>query len=156
MRNLLFIIVGTLLLGCSGPSQNKNIVESNPFLVGKWSGEGSFMDVKLDIDIGKIWIEFEIFDDNSVLGKIGDAKIINTKLYEADYGFEISGELSTKVKKGNDLDKDHIFILIVIRDNNVGDIKTSEANFHLKGNSIFDFDMKVGGVRLVKEQIKLE
>ena len=65
--------------------------------------------------------------------------------------FEISGKLDSKVDNDHELDKEHIFILLVIPENHDGDINRSDANFHLKSNSIFDFDMKVGGVILVRE-----
>ena len=152
MKNLIALLILSISIACSSPNKNESLVETNPFLIGKWSGEGGFLDTDLNQEIGNVWIEFEIFDDNSVTGMIGDALIVETKLYAANYGFEISGKLDSKIKDGHELDKDHIYILLVIPENHDRNISSSDANFHLKSNSIFDFDMKVGGVILAREK----
>ena len=151
MKNFVLLMICTLLVNCSSPTQNENLVVENPFLIGKWSGEGTFMDTYLRDEIGKVWVEFEIFEDNSVIGRIGDASFVETSIYDADFGFELGGKLDDKVDKNHDLDKEYFFILLVIPENSTGDISHSEANFHLKSNPIFDFDIKVGGVNLVRE-----
>ena len=151
MRNLIILLLLSFVTACSGPEKAENIVESHPYLVGKWSGEGGFLDTDLKNEIGDVWVEFEIFNDNSVTGKIGDAQIIDAELSIANYGIGITGMLDSKIKDGHELDKDHIIILLVLPEDYQGDINTSDAKFHLKSNSIFDFGMRVGGVMLVRE-----
>ena len=138
------------MLGCSGHERQSDVVLEHPFLIGNWSGEGHFLDIELDKEIGKVWVEFEILPDNSVRGKIGEARLVDTEIYPASYGFEIAARLDAPIKKGVDLDKDYLYILLVIPDNKAGNISSSDANFHLKSNTIFDFSMRVGGVTLKK------
>jgi hypothetical protein len=151
MKNLAMMFILILAISCDQKPDNGNLVASNPFLIGIWAGEGRFLDIDLNNEVGVVKIEIEIKEDNTILGKIGEAQIINTSIIEAKYGFEIKGELDSKLKKGSDLDKDHLIILLVLPEENRVDVATSDANFHLKSNYIFDFSMRVGGVILKKE-----
>jgi len=151
MKNLTLMFILILAISCNQKPDNKNLVASNPFLIGKWTGEGRFLDIDLNDEIGLVKIEIEIKEDNTILGKIGEAHLINTSIIEAKYGFEIKVELNSKLKKGSDLDKDHLIILLVLPEENRVDVATSDANFHLKSNYTFDFSMRVGGVILTKE-----
>ncbi len=152
MKNLAVMFILTLLISCVGQNtDNEILVASNPYLIGKWTGDGNFLDVDLDKEIGKIRIEIEIKKDNKILAKIGKAQLINTSIAESKYGFEIKGKLDSKLKDECDLDKDHLIILLVLPKQNKGDVLTSDANFHLKSNYTFDFSMRVGGVILTKE-----
>lgn len=152
MKNLVMIFILTLAISCNSQNtDNGNLVASNPYLIGKWTGEGKFLDVDLNSEVGLVKIEIEIKEDNTILGKIGEAQLINTSITEAKYGFEIKGKLDTKLKKGSDLDKDHLIILLVFPEENREDKTSSDANFHLKSNYTFDFSMRVGGVILTKE-----
>ena len=152
MKNLALMFILTLVISCVGQNTDKeNLVASNPYLIGKWTGEGKFLNVDLDKEIGIVMIEIEIKEDNTILGKIGEAQLINTSIAEAKYGFEIKGKLDSKLKNDSDLDKDHLIILLVLPEENREDVTTSDANFHLKSNYTFDFSMQVGGVILAKE-----
>jgi hypothetical protein len=135
-------------------SDDENVVASNPFLIGKWTGEGGFLDVDLNKEVGKVILEIEINKDNSVSGKIGDARLTKTSIEKADYGFEIKGvldsSLDSRIKKNKDVKKNHLIILLVTPFKNSKDEMVSDANFHLKTNYTFDFSMRVGGVLLTK------
>jgi len=152
MKNLAMLFILTLLISCTGQNtMNENIIASNPYLIGKWTGEGRFLDQNLDKEIGAVKIEIEIKADNTILGKIGEANLINTSIEEEDFGFSILGILDSKLKDDSDLKKDHLIILLVLPEKNREDVITSDANFHLKSNYTFDFNMRVGGVILTKE-----
>ena len=71
----------------------------------------------------------------------------NTSIDKADYGFEIRGTLDSKVKSDYGLDKDKVIVLLVLPIENRANIDSSEANFHLKSNFVFDFGMRVGSVQ---------
>jgi hypothetical protein len=152
MKYLSILVVLTLAISC-GPqgSNTEQIIESNPFLIGKWSGEGKFMDVDLNKEMGEISIIIEIKEENVILGKIGEATMTNTSIDKADYGFRIRGTLDSKVKSDYGLDKDKVVVLLVLPKENRANIDSSEANFHLKSNFVFDFGMRVGGVTLKKK-----
>lgn len=147
---MVFILI--LVISCTGQhTEQENLVASNPYLIGKWTGEGRFLDVDLDKEIGIVMIEIEINEDNTILGKIGEAQLISTSIAVAKYGFEIKGKLDSKLKNDSDLDKDHLIILLVLSEENRYDVTSSAANFHLKSNYTFDINMRVGGVVLSKE-----
>jgi len=121
------------------------------FLIGKWTGEGGFLNINLDKEVGKVMIEIEINNDNTVSGKIGNAKLTKTSIEKANYGFEIKGVLDSLIRKNKNVKKNHLIILLVKRLKNGSDVMVSDANFHLNGNYIFDLNMGVGGVQLSKE-----
>ena len=146
-----FLLGLLLVMGCSEMPSNDNLVADNPYLLGKWAGEGRFFDTDLNSEVGLVKIEIEINEDNAVDCKIGEALLINTSIAEAKYGFEIKGELDTKLKKGIELDKKYLIILLVLPEEGRSDVSMSDANFHLKSNYTFDFNMRVGGVKLTKE-----
>ena len=151
MNNLGFIFFIVTVISCtSEKSDDENLVASNPFLIGKWTGEGGFLNVDLDKEVGKVIFEIEIKKDNTVSGKIGDARLTETSIGKANYGFEIKGVLDSRIKEKVDLKKDHVIILLVTPNKNSNDVMVSDANFHLKSNYIFDFTMRVGGVLLIK------
>jgi hypothetical protein len=152
MKNLAMMFILILAISCIDQNTDKgNLIASNPFLIGKWTGEGIFFDMDINKEVGPIKIEIEIKEDNSILGKIGEAQLINTNIAEAKYGFDIKGELDSELKKGTDLNKDHLIILFVIPEENRQDVTKSDSNFHLKSNYTFDFSMRVGGVILTKD-----
>ena len=153
MKNLGLTFLIALVISCTGQkSEIDNIVASNPFLIGKWTGEGGFLDVNLDKEVGKVMIEIEIINDNTVSGKIGDARLTKTSIEKANYGFEIKGVLDSRIKKNKNVKKNHLIILLVTPLKNSNDVMVSDANLHLKSNYIFDFNMRVGGVMLTKVQ----
>ncbi len=152
MKKLGLIFFISMVISCTGQkSEIDNIVASNPFLIGKWTGEGGFLDVNLDKEVGKVMIEIEINNDNTVSGKIGDARLTKTSIEKADYGFEIKGVLDSRIRKNKNVKKNHLIILLVKPLKNSSDVMVSDANFHLKSNYIFDLNMRVGVVQLSKE-----
>ena len=151
MKHLTLMFILILAISCNQKPNNENLVASNSFLIGKWTGDGKLFDVDINKEVGLIKIEIEIKEDNTIHGKIGEAQLINTSITEAKYGFGIKGELDSKLKTGVDLNKDHLIILFVVPEENRQDVTKSEANFHLKSNYTFDFSMRVGGVILTKE-----
>ncbi len=153
MKNLGLTFLIALVVSCTGQkSEIENIVASNPFLIGKWTGEGGFLDVNLDREVGKVMIEIEINNDNTVSGKVGDARLTQTSIEKANYGFQIKGVLDSRIKKNKNVKKNHLIILLVTPLKNSNNVIVSDANSHLKSNYIFDFNMRVGGVMLTKVQ----
>lgn len=151
MKYLSMLVLVILALSCSQRSGNGDLVSTNPFLMGKWTGDGRFFDTDLNTEVGLVRIEIEIKGDSAIHGKIGEAQMINTSIAKAKYGFAIKGELDSKLKKGMDLDKKYLVILLVLPEEGRADVNTSDANFHLKSNYAFDLSMRVGGVMLTKE-----
>jgi len=151
MRTLV-LLLAVLALSCTGQAAEKeNVVVANPALVGKWTGEGKFLDVAQDKDLGKVPLEVDIGNDNTVAGRIGDAKLTQTSIAKARYGFEIHGILDSRVKKGKTEKKDHLIILLVTPTKDKDGVWVSDANFHLKSHYCFDLTMRVGGVVLKKQ-----
>ncbi|MDH3323218.1 MAG: hypothetical protein OEM04_09525 [Flavobacteriaceae bacterium] len=151
MIPLKYLLILTLLISCVDKNMDQeNIIDANPYLIGKWTGEGNFLDVKLNYEIGKVIIEMEIKEDHTIVGRIGDAKLVDTNIRKANFGFTIRGKLDSKFKKDSDLEKDHLIILLVLPEKDREKSTTSSANFHLKSNYIYDSSMRVGGVLLTK------
>ena len=149
------VLFTILALGCSRQAaetkSDESIVAANPTLIGKWTGEGKFLDVALDKDLGKVALEVEINQDGTVAGRIGDAKLTQTSIHKARYGFEIRGLLDSPIKKDKAEKKDHLIILLVTPVKDKDGVLVSDANFHLKDNYGFDVTMRVGGVLLKKQ-----
>jgi len=145
-----FLLGLLLVMGCKQMPSDENLVTDNPFLLGKWTGEGKFFDADLNKEVGLVKIEIEIGEHNIIQGKIGEALLINTSIAEAKYGFAIKGELDSEFKKGIEPKKKFLLILLVLPEEGRSDVATSDANFHLKSNYTFDFTMRVGGVMLKK------
>lgn len=151
MRVLTCFLVIVLSLSCAEPkADNKSVVSSNPYLIGTWSGEGKFLNIDFNKEIGVIPIQMEIKDNYEISGTIGDSELVNTSIAEVSYGFEIRGELSSKIKATSKITKDHLIILLVLPEEGREKVQMSTANFHLKSNYTFNFDMRVGGVNLMK------
>ena len=147
---MMFIL--SLVISCVDQNTGKeNLVESNLYLIGKWTGEGRFLNTTLNKNFGKVMFEIEINKDNTISGKVGEAILTKTSITKADYGFAIRGILDSKLKNDSDLDKDHLIILLVLPEKNREDVIRSDASFHVKSNYTFDFSMRVGGVILTKE-----
>ena len=84
MRNLAMMVIMPLVISCSDQNTDQeNLVASNPYLIGKWTGEGNFLDVDLNKEYGKVILEIEIKEDNTIIGKIGEAQLTNTSMVEA-------------------------------------------------------------------------
>ena len=149
------LLLTILALSCTGQAaekeSKKSVVTANPTLVGKWTGEGRFLDVAVDKDLGKVALEVEISKDNTVAGRIGDAKLTQTSIRKARYGFEIRGILDSRIKKDKSEKKDHLIILLVTPVKDKEGALVSDANFHLKSNYALDLGFRVGGVTLKKQ-----
>jgi len=152
MKYVTIIIAAFIAVSCGQhQADSKNIIQSNPYLIGNWKGEGRFLDDDLFKEIGNILIEVEITSDFKILARIGEATLINTSICEANCGFEIQGKLDGKVSNSTELEeKDCVVILLVLPEENRENATTSNANFHLKSNFTFDFTMRVGGMVLKK------
>ena len=146
------LLLTILVLSCTGQAAEKqSVIAANPVLIGKWTGQGKFLDVALDKDLGKVPLEVEINKDNTVTGRIGDAKLTQTSIKKARYGFEIHGILDSKINKNKSEKKDHLIILLVTPVKDKDGALVSDANFHLKSNYTLDLNMRVGGVMLKKQ-----
>ncbi len=141
------IIISTI--SCSS-QQNNDLISSNQYLIGKWVGNGKFLDKNLQ-HFGLVSFEIEIKKDNTITGKIGDALLIETAIKKAKNfnGFEVYGILDTKLKKDKELNRKHLIILLNLPKGQNEIINKIDADFHLKTNFTFDFGMKVGNVQLV-------
>jgi|GEM_PF-1324625 len=133
--------------------ERENLTGSYPFLSGKWSGTGKFLDVGLAKELGNVDLYVEIRNDNTVLARIGNSSLLETSIEKTDKGFEIKGLLDKPLSNNkNVLKKDHLIILLVNPVQSGNGVFVSDANFHLKSNYTFDFSMRVGGVVLSREQ----
>ena len=151
MKALTFLLIILLSVSCQETkTDNESVISSNPYLIGEWSGEGNFLNRSFSKEIGVIPIAIQIKDDYEISGTIADAKLINTSIIEASYGFEIKGELSSKIKRSSKITKDHLIVLLVLPKEGRENVAVSDANFHLKSNYSLDLDMRVGGVSLKK------
>lgn len=148
----LILLLASLILSCTGmAAEIQSVAGANPTLVGKWTGEGRFLDVAVAKDLGKVPLEVEINKDNTVTGRIGDAKLTKTSIQKASYGFEIRGILDSRIQKGKAEKKDHLIILLVTPVKDKEGALISDANFHLKSNYVLDLGFRVGGVTLKKQ-----
>jgi hypothetical protein len=146
------LLLTILVLSCTGQADEKqSVTAANPVLIGKWTGQGRFLDVALDKDLGKVPLQVEINKDNTVTGRIGDATLTQTSIKKARYGFEIHGILDSKINKNKAEKKDHLIILLVTPVKDKEGVLVSDANFHLKSRYVFDLTMRVGGVTLKKQ-----
>lgn len=146
------LVVFCMVISCTGhQEENEKIISANQFLVGTWKGEGKFLNVNLSSNTGPILFEININSDYTITGKVGDASLTETCIVKSSYGFEIKGKLDSNIKKDHELNRKHLIILLVMPEENLEDVRYSDANFHLKNNFIFDFAMQVGGVGLTKE-----
>ncbi|OIO99509.1 MAG: hypothetical protein AUJ98_11005 [Bacteroidetes bacterium CG2_30_33_31] len=153
MKNLNLILIITLLISCSSQkSNNDNLVENHAFLIGRWTGQGEFLDNGIKKTFGSIQFDIEIQNDNSISGKIGDAILTKASIKKAKYGFEIKGILDSEILKNKSLGKRHLIILIVETEGISKNMIIKDANFHLKKNYFFDISMRVGGLTLTKIQ----
>ena len=151
MKYLTILFAVALIMSCSSSkTDQEKLISENNYLIGKWTGDGHFMNVNFAGEIGEVGIEFEIKNNFQISGKIGEAMLTNMSIEEAKYGFAIKGQLNSKIKKDNEFDKDHLIILLVLAKENRAEVNASKANFHLKDSYSFDLGMRVGGVELVK------
>jgi len=152
MKTLYVALLALLITSCNWiSSENENIVAENPYLVGTWEGQGRLMDVAVTDKVGDIDIKIVIESDQKISLTVGDVIAENVKIENANYGFDIFGELNEEISKTNPLDKSHIIILLVLPKEDRDKTDLSLGNFHLKTNYFFDFSMRVGGVALQKK-----
>ena len=152
MKTLYVALLALLITSCNWiSSENENIVAENPYLVGTWEGQGRLMDVAVTDKVGDIDIKIVIESDQKISLTVGDVIAENVKIENANYGFDIFGELNEEISKTNPLDKSHIIILLVLPKEDRDKTDLSLGNFHLKTNYFWDFSMRVGGVALQKD-----
>ena len=152
MKNSFVLIILTLVLSCTNQENDtRNLISSNKYLMGKWKGIGSFLNIDFNKDFGTVNFDIEINSDYSITGKLGDAVLTKTRIEKTNYGFNIKGKLDSKLKENKDFNKKHVIILLVIPKEHNMDVQRIDANFHIKSNYFFDISMRVGGVLLIKE-----
>ena len=151
MKTLGLLLTILILSSAAQAAETEDVVAANPLLVGKWTGEGGFLNAALDRNVGKVSLEIEIKKDHTVSGRIGDANLTKTSIGKAPYGFEIRGVLDSPIKKDTLEKKNHLIVLLLTPSKNAEGALVSDANFHLKSNYLFDFTMQVGGVMLKKQ-----
>ena len=152
MKNFFVLIILILVLSCTNQdTDTRNLISSNTFLIGKWKGIGSFLNIDFNKDFGTVNFDIDINSDYSITGKLGDAVLTKTTIEKTNYGFNIKGKLDSKLKENKDFNKKHVIILLVIPKEHNMDVQRIDANFHIKSNYFFDISMRVGGVILIKE-----
>jgi len=140
-----------LALTCMDKEANKNKwVASNPFLTGKWTGEGIFMDTAINKDYGHVLFEIEINNDLTISGRVGEARLTVTHISGMHNRIKIKGKLNVKIKKDKNASWDRVIFYINLPAEK-NDIKSMDASFNLKNNYFFDVAMRVGIVKLNKE-----
>lgn len=140
------IVVAGMLASCS---HQRVLPEVDPMIRGNWTGEGWFLDVKLDREYGRFPAIITIHPDNTVSGSVGAASIKEGAVKQRTSDFLVQGRLTGPVFERGTLPaegKDRVVILIQLDKN--GSFK--DGNIHLKTNFTFDFTMRVGGLTLTR------
>ncbi len=147
MRTILIISLFVLLTlsSCLQDSSKESKVALDPALTGYWTGKAQFSNVDLKKEVGKVPIQFSISADHTIKGSIGEAKLYNGTMTIENGRFDLVAHLEGKIKADSDLEKRFIVLFGSVPKGN--DI---QAEFHLKNNLIFDFNMRQGGVDLMK------
>lgn len=154
MKNLIILLVSVLMMSCASQKiENADVIRQNPYLIGKWSGEGRLLGRQLNEQTGPMQVELIISNEHDMELRIGDAQVNKLKIAETKYGFEIRGITNTAVKENLQRDKDHAILLLVLSDEDKNSKHISDANFHLKSNYAFDISMIVGGVTLKQSSV---
>jgi len=152
MKQFFLLCFIVFLISCGhDKSSPKEILDSHPYLIGEWSGVGGFMHVDFAKSMGEVPVEIILAADYKISAKIGEAYLTEVEIAKANYGIELRGVLDAKIKETIDFDKDHVIFLLVLQNENPQNLEVIDANFHVKSNYIFDFDMRVGGVMLRKQ-----
>lgn len=152
MKRFFVLCFITLSVSCGhDKSSPKEILDSHPYLIGEWLGVGGFMHVDFAKSMGEVPVEIILAADYKISAKIGEAHLKEIEVATANYGIELRGVLDSKIKDTIDFDKDHVVFLLVLPDENRQNLNLIDANFHVKSNYAFDFDMRVGGVMLRKQ-----
>lgn len=112
-------------------------------IYGKWTGIGTFNNTKIRAELGDIDFSIYVNEDNTVTGRIGDAKIIDSKIIRhrttaGKDGNTLKCKLEGKINKESGLKRKYIKIIMYVRDKN--EVRT---NYFYGG--------RVGGVTLKKE-----
>lgn len=151
MKKLFLLMATIAFISCNTQKlEADKIIEENKFLIGTWTGEGKFLDVKVDEELGPVPIILQIFSDQSIKAKIGEAIVEDISISKAKYGVEIKGVLASDIMQGKETEKKHLIILFLIPKDADSSLNYCAANFHLKSNFNFDATMRVGGVKLQK------
>jgi len=89
MKNTLKIVFLLILaLSCTGRQEkNEKQIAANPYLTGTWAGEGRFLNTTLNADFGPVTFEIIINEDNTISGKIGEARLTKTSIRKASFDF---------------------------------------------------------------------
>ena len=152
MKQFFLLCFIVFLISCGhDKSSPKEILDSHPYLIGEWSGVGGFMHVDFAKSMGEVPVEIILAADYKISAKIGEAHLTKIEIAKANYGIVLRGVLDAKIKETIDFDKDHVIFLLVLQNENPQNLEVIDANFHVKSNYIFDFDMRVGGVMLRKQ-----
>jgi len=152
MKQFFLLCFIVFLISCGhDKSSPKEILDSHPYLIGEWSGVGGFMHVDFAKSMGEVPVEIILAADYKISAKIGEAHLTKIEIAKAKYGIELRGVFDAKIKETIDFDKDHVIFLLVLQNENPQNLEVIDANFHVKSNYIFDFDMRVGGVMLRKQ-----
>ncbi|MCB0481622.1 MAG: hypothetical protein KDC83_09325 [Flavobacteriales bacterium] len=150
MKHTIFLTLLLSLVSCKKEINNTDLVHSNTYLIGTWSGTGALLKVDLNEEIGELELSVTIDSVGNISGKIGDAQFTGAELIKKDFGFVVQAPLIGKIKNNHPFEKAYINVLFELPEFNRDGITLTEGNFHLKSNLIFDFNMKVGGIILHK------
>ncbi len=153
MKHTIILMLMGILLGCTPKkTSNQSVINTHPYLIGKWTGSGHFLDQDFDIEMGKIPFTIHIAE-KGIQVKVGSTQIQSPQLSPTNYGFEIRGELMGAINPTQTVEKNKMVILLVLPKTNRKLAQTWESNFHLKENFNFDFTMKVGWAKLSKSPV---
>lgn len=128
----------------------KQVLHENPVLIGEWEGNGRFLDRKYAESIGNVSVSMSIDSHENINIQIGDLHLEDPHFYQAKHGYTVEGNLSLSTINGVNLGKKYGSILLVLPDESRDSVTTSNSNFHLSSNGVFDFSLIVGCVELSK------
>ena len=138
---LLFFFFSALLAG----STCAQALDSNS-LSGVWVGSARFFNVKIQDQLGSMHVELRIHPDQTLSGTLGNAEIAAGKPVIRDQHIDYVATIKGQTHVGNGIKKEHVVLLITQLDR-----QKLIADFHLKNNVQWDWQMVVGVVDMTRQ-----
>jgi len=146
MKKIAILVLLAVAVGCCFLPQERK--SAAPSLAGRWSGAATFLDRELASEYGEFPVSIEVHADDSVTGAVGAAQLTEALASEREDDFVVEGLLQGQVFESGSLPsqgKNHV--VFVLSPPVEGAI---DGNLHLKSNGVFDFTMRVCGLKLAR------
>ena len=145
---LLCLVLGAAALGCCVMSQRTEPLSA---AWGEaWKGRANFLDRDLASEYGDFAVDLTIDDAGKVVGRVGSAELSEATAHSNGSELVIEGLLDSDVFDSGSLSaqgKDHVVLILTSPAE-----AASEGNLHLKSNGVFDFTMRVCGLKLERSE----